>query len=139
MAIWIILALVLTLFLFGAYKKYALIKNHDPANESAEIKTLTDNNFKQTISRGTVLVDFWAPWCSPCLMLAPTISALADEFKDKAVIGKLNIDEQKKIATEFGVRSIPTVVLFKNGKPIEKFVGIKSQSTYSKAIISQLN
>jgi thioredoxin 1 len=72
-------------------------------------------------------------------MLAPTISALADEFKDKAVIGKLNIDEQKKIATEFGVRSIPTVVLFKNGKPIEKFVGIKSQSTYSKAIISQLN
>lgn len=71
-------------------------------------------------------------------MLAPTISALADEFKDKAMIGKLNIDEQKKTATEFGIRSIPTVVLFKDGKPIEKFVGIKSQSTYSKAIKNHL-
>jgi thioredoxin 1 len=138
MAIWIILALVSILFLFGTYKKYKLTKNYDPTGESAAIETLTDTNFKKTIAKGVVLVDFWAPWCSPCRMLAPTISALADEFKDKAMIGKLNIDEQKKTATEFGIRSIPTVVLFKDGKPIEKFVGIKSQSTYSKAIKNHL-
>lgn len=138
MVLWIVLSVLFFILFVNLYKKHKLVKNHNPANESAALVTLTDANFKIKTTNGLVLVDFWAAWCSPCRMLAPTISALADEFKDKATIGKLNIDEQKKTAAEFGIRSIPTVVLFKDGKPIEKFVGIKSQSAYSKVIKNHL-
>ncbi|MEX0877034.1 MAG: thioredoxin [Phycisphaerales bacterium] len=96
---------------------------------------ITDSNFDDLIQSDTpVLVDFWAPWCGPCRALAPTIDKLADEMGDKAQIGKLNIDDHPELAARYGVQSIPTVYVFKNGEPTDKFVGIRSFEDYQAAL-----
>ncbi len=93
---------------------------------------LTDQNFNTIVkgSKGLFLVDFWAPWCGPCRVLGPIIEELASDVKKKAQVGKLNVDESKKVAQEFNVMSIPTVILFKDGKPIETLVGVQPKETY---------
>ena len=87
---------------------------------------VTDDNFKETVldSDKPVLVDFWASWCGPCLALAPVIDELADELGDKVKICKLNVDENQKTAMEYGIKGIPTVLLFKDGKVVEQSVGL---------------
>ncbi|MDD3636556.1 MAG: thioredoxin [Bacteroidales bacterium] len=99
---------------------------------------LNDKNFSKQIDRGIVLVDFWAPWCGPCKMIAPVVSELAEQFEGKARIGKLNVDENKVTAAEYGVRSIPTLILFKDGEPVKQFVGVKPKSAFAKAIEAHL-
>ena len=92
--------------------------------------TLTDKNFGKEIleSKEIVLVDFWAPWCGPCLAVAPIISALAEEWSGKGVkVGKLNVDEHPALAGQFGVMSIPTLIFFKNGKAAGTLVGSQSK------------
>ncbi|MDO8898761.1 MAG: thioredoxin [Bacteroidales bacterium] len=115
------------------------MKNYKPEEDSSNLLKLTDANFKKNILKGVVLVDFWAPWCAPCRMIGPVVSELAEDFAGKAKIGKLNVDENKQIASEFGIRSIPTLILFKDGKPVEKFTGIKPKQAFAKAINAQLN
>lgn len=73
--------------------------------------------------KGVVFVDFWAPWCNPCRMVAPIIDQLADEFKGEAVVGKVNIDENEDAAVRYGVASIPTMIVFKDGQEVERIVG----------------
>lgn len=87
--------------------------------------TLTDKNWSSEVASSSkpVLVDFWAPWCGPCRQIAPHVEALASEYGDKAVVGKLNIDESQAIAAQFGVMSIPTLLLFKDGKVVDRHVG----------------
>jgi len=86
--------------------------------------TLTDANFEQTIHQPTpVLVDFWAPWCGPCRMVAPSVEKLAQEFAGRAIVGKLNVDENPMTAQRYRVMSIPTLIIFKNGQPVEQIVG----------------
>ncbi len=87
---------------------------------------VTDDNFKEIVldSDKPVLVDFWASWCGPCLALAPVIDELADELGDKVKICKLNVDENQKTAMEYGIKGIPTVLLFKDGKVVEQSVGL---------------
>lgn len=91
------------------------------ANKAIEI---TDENFSELINSGKpVLVDFWAVWCGPCKMIAPIVEALADEYEGKAIIGKMDVDANSKTPSEFGIRSIPTVMIFKDGQMVERKVG----------------
>ena len=101
---------------------------------SATVKELKDTNFQETIAKGVTLVDFWAPWCGPCRMQAPILDQVADEIKNKAVIAKVNIDENMTVATEFAVRSIPTLLLFKEGKLVKQYVGLQRKDDLIQAI-----
>lgn len=95
------------------------------------VKELNKQNFAETIKSQTpVLIDFWAGWCGPCRMLAPTIEAISEEYGSKVTVGKVNVDEQGELAAEFAIVSIPTVMLFKDGKQIEKFVGVHDADDY---------
>jgi len=105
---------------------------------SANEKILTSQNFSDSVSTGVTLVDFYADWCMPCRMLAPTISQVADEYVGKATVAKLNIDQAQDIAAKYGVMSIPTVVLFKNGEAVDKKVGLSAKDVYQKMIDSAL-
>jgi thioredoxin 1 len=84
---------------------------------------ITDADFQSTVAEGVTLVDFWAPWCGPCRMIAPILDELAGELKDKARIVKINVDENPLVAGQFGVMSIPTLLLFKNGQKVDQKVG----------------
>ena len=88
--------------------------------------TVTDESFEQEIesSKGLVIVDFWAEWCGPCRMIAPAVRELADEYNGRVAVGKLNIDENPDTPQKYGVRSIPTLLLFKNGEVVESTVGV---------------
>ena len=88
-----------------------------------KIKTVTDSNFDETIRQGLVLVDFWAPWCGPCRMLAPTVDALADDFNGRAIVAKMDVDENPAVPSRFAIRGIPTLLLFKEGEVAETVVG----------------
>jgi thioredoxin 1 len=85
---------------------------------------LTDSNFKNELSKYSILlIDFWAPWCGPCKMISPIIEQLAREYTGKVVFGKVNIDENRMITQSFGIQSIPTMIIFKNGKAVDIIVG----------------
>lgn len=113
-------------------------KKRISAPPSENVKILTDENFKTTISSGVTLVDFWAPWCAPCRVQGPIIDDLADEIGDKANISKLDIDNNKKTAQMLGIQSIPTLMLFKDGNIVKKFVGVKPKGQLLKAVMAQL-
>jgi thioredoxin 1 len=95
------------------------------AGVKAEPLIITDANFEQVVLRSSspVLVDFWAVWCSPCKMIAPHVAALAQEFAGKALVGKLNVDENPRVAGQYGIMSIPTLLIFKGGKVVDQIVG----------------
>lgn len=89
---------------------------------------LTNQNFKKEVKEGLVLVDFFATWCGPCKMIAPVISQIAEEYKGKVKVGKVNVDEENELAMEYQIQSIPTLILFKNGEPINTLIGLSSKS-----------
>jgi thioredoxin 1 len=90
---------------------------------------LTAQNFDQEVLKSAqpILVDFWAEWCGPCKMIAPALDELADEFAGRARVGKVNIDEQQSLAAKYGIRAIPTLLLFKGGEVVEQMVGAKNK------------
>ncbi len=98
--------------------------------------TMTDENFDQTISSSTlpILVDFWAPWCGPCRFIAPVLSEIAEEKHELITIGKMNVDDNPVIPSRFGISGIPTLILFKGGKAVEKIVGALPKAMLEKAL-----
>ncbi|MBU3958553.1 MAG: thioredoxin [Candidatus Omnitrophica bacterium] len=101
---------------------------------------LTDDNFKKEVleSDELVLVDFWATWCGPCKMIAPILEDLAQDYDKKIKIGKLNVEDNSKIASQYGIMSIPTLMFFKKGKVIEQVAGVISKSQLKKKIEANL-
>jgi len=92
---------------------------------------LTVSNFDEITKEGVTLVDFWAPWCGPCRMIAPVIEELAAEYEGKANICKVNTDEEQDIAVKYGIRSIPTILFFKDGQVVEQMVGAASKQAFA--------
>jgi thioredoxin 1 len=107
---------------------------------SENVVVLTSENWKKEVieADGPVLVDFWAAWCAPCRMVAPAVEQVADAFAGRATVGKLNVDENPEIAGEFGIRSIPTMLLFKGGQVVEQRVGALAQPMIAEMVEKQL-
>jgi thioredoxin 1 len=105
-----------------------------------DVVVLTDDNWKKEVTEaeGPVLVDFWAEWCPPCRMIAPSIEALATAYSGRAKVGKLNVDENPAVAQAFGIRSIPTLLVFKGGKVAEQQIGAVPQPRIAEMLEKQL-
>lgn len=95
--------------------------------------TITENTIKE-VNDGVVLLDFWAPWCGPCRMISPVLENLAEEFKDKAKICKINVDEESNLAIEYGVRSIPAIFILKDGEIKDSLIGATSKEVLAEKI-----
>ena len=126
-----VIALLAT-FLIYSYRK---IKSIQEVEKNEKIIDLTDKNFQYQIKNGTTLVDFWASWCMPCKMMAPVINKVADEANGNVKVCKVNVEHFQSIASKYGVRGIPTMILFSNGKEIDRFVGVKSKEF----LLNQIN
>lgn len=135
MNIALVIVAILGVSVFFIYRSFKKMKNTPMPEDSEYIKVLTTQNFDNQIIRGVTIVDFWAAWCMPCKVMAPILNSVANELKDSAAVGKLNIEDHQAIAAKYQVRSIPTLIMFKNGKEINRFVGIKTKDF----LVNQIN
>lgn len=110
------------------------------ANSKKMAIQITDDNFKDTVinSDKPVLLDFWAEWCGPCRMIGPVVEELSKQYEGQAVIGKVNVDESPETAIQYGIRSIPTLLIFKNGQVVDKQVGVVPKSVLENKLKAQL-
>ncbi|MEP6819163.1 MAG: thioredoxin [bacterium] len=108
---------------------------------SEKVSSVTDSTFEKDVLQSSkpVLVDFWAEWCAPCRMLAPTIDAIADQFGESAGVVKVNVDDNTSTAQRYGIKGIPTLILFSGGKEVERVVGATSKDSISKMIAKHLS
>lgn len=130
----IVSVLIIATFAAYMYMTYKKIRNTPEVEMHSAIKELNDNNFAALVKNGVTLVDFWAAWCMPCKMMAPILNEVADEIGSTAKVAKLDVDANRSSSAKYGVRSIPTLILFKNGKEINRFVGVKTKDFLVKEI-----
>jgi len=124
--------LIIIATLIGAFVVLNIIarmkmKNLPTVADNQNILTLTEKNFQQQTKSKVVIVDFWAAWCAPCRMMAPVLNDVADALPGNMQVGKINVEVEKALAQKFNVRSIPTLILFKDGKEVNRFVGVKTK------------
>jgi thioredoxin 1 len=131
----IIAVVVIAVVAILIMRSYNKMKNAPAVAESELIEHLTAQNFAHKTKSGIVLVDFWADWCMPCKMMAPILNEVAEATDGTATIYKLNVDEQQQVAAKYGIRNIPTMILFKDGKEVERIIGVKPKDY----IISSIN
>jgi thioredoxin 1 len=103
------------------------------------VKLSTENHFQETITTGVVLVDFNASWCGPCRFQDPIIKDIAKQFEGKALVSEVNVDENRETAIRLGIQSIPTLILFKNGQEVQRFIGLQTGNVLSRAIEKALD
>lgn len=123
----IIIGAVLAVFSVLLISNYRRMKNLGSEPDSEKVKHLNSDNFTQFISKGVSLVDFWAGWCRPCKVLAPIINDIAEKESDIVKVGKVDVDKEQNLAQKYQIRSIPTMIIFKDGKEVKRLVGIKSR------------
>jgi len=119
-------SIVVAFVILNIYARIKM-KNTPQVDNHKDILTLSEKNFQQQTKGKVVLVDFWAAWCAPCRMMAPVLNDVADGLSGNQKVGKINIEQQQSLANQFKVRSIPTLILFRNGKEVKRFVGIKQK------------
>lgn len=107
---------------------------------AGNVVEFTDDNFDSEVLQSSqpVLVDFWAPWCGPCRLIAPTVEELSNDYAGRVKVGKLNTDDNPKVASSYGISAIPTVLLFKGGQIVDKFVGVQPKTRMSSAMDGHL-
>lgn len=131
---FIILGLLVLAFFVYMYRLQAKIKKTPMVENHRNIITLNDKNFKFQTKDKIMLVDFWAPWCAPCRLMAPVLNDVAGELSGNLSVGKVDIEQNQSLAQKYNIRSIPTIILFKNGTEINRFVGIKTKDFLLKQI-----
>ena len=131
---FIVIGIIIATVVLLRFLTMRKIKNTPMVADHEKVLTLTDLNFQQQTKGKLVLVDFWASWCVPCRMMAPVLNEVASELPGNARVGKVDIEKHQNLAQKFRVRSIPTLILFKNGTEINRFVGIKSKEFLLKEI-----
>ncbi len=121
-------------------RRYRMFMSGVNAEPSDKLVIFTDTNFKQQLKTPIVLIDFWAEWCQPCKIQGPIVNQLAADNENKDIkIGKMDVEKNPKIAQQFGIRNIPTLIIFKNGKEFERLVGLKNKNALNKALSKALN
>jgi len=130
----IVIGFIIAIVFIFRYIALAKIKNTPMVADHEKVLTLTEQNFQQKTKGKVVLVDFWATWCAPCRMMAPVLNDVASELKGNSQVGKVDIQQYQSLANKFKVRNIPTMILFKNGTEVNRFVGIKSKEFLLKEI-----
>lgn len=119
-------------------KRIFTTQNKNPKIEAMALE-LTNANFEETIASGKpVLVDFWAEWCGPCRMVGPIVEELSNDYDGKAIVGKVNVDENPEISSKYGIRNIPTILFFKDGEVVDKSVGAVPKNVLAEKIDNQL-
>lgn len=123
----IIIVSIVIVFVGLTIYNYRRIKNMPSVPENPNIKHLTANTFNQYVKSGIAIVDFWADWCMPCKLMMPVLNELANDKQHPFKVYKVNVDQQRSLAERFRIRSIPSLIIFKNGKEVKRLVGVKSK------------
>ena len=131
---FIILGVAFVGFVVYIVVNYKKMQNMADTPNSSKIKVLNNKNFKPQIRSGITMVDFWAPWCGPCKMMAPVLNDLAESVNQQVTIGKVNVDHHQPLASKYKVRNITTLVMFREGKEVKRYVGVKSKKFLIKEI-----
>jgi thioredoxin 1 len=135
MSTFLIIIVVLVVAFFGLLiYSYFKMKNTPEVKRSEKIKILNPKNIDANLKNKVVLVDFWASWCAPCKMMAPVLNEIAEDDKTSFTVAKVNVEQYQQLAAKYKVKNLPTLVLFKNGKEIQRLIGFKNKKGILKEI-----